>query len=147
MTKTERYMWLANDLLLTVAAVSLIINLVGQTASGYAFSGSHGQATELLYDAFILLVAAAALGVWLSKWLAPAAAWVIGACLLLGLVIDRVVGLYFSLTWYWTLAVVALEVSLVLASYRWRGKAVSNYWLAGILLAVSLVSCVMAWLG
>ncbi|MGO2071408.1 hypothetical protein [Lactobacillus delbrueckii] len=86
-------------------------------------------------------------GVWLSKWLAPAAAWVIGACLLLGLVIDRVVGLYFGLTWYWTLAVVALEVSLVLASYRWRGKAVSNYWLAGILLAVSLVSCVMAWLG
>ncbi|MGZ1178386.1 hypothetical protein ACXO18_06440 [Lactobacillus delbrueckii subsp. bulgaricus] len=144
MTKTERYMWLANDLLLTAAAVSLIINLVGQTASGYAFSGSHGQATELLYDAFILLVAAAALG---SKWLAPAAAWVIGACLLLGLVIDRVVGLYFGLTWYWTLAVVALEVSLVLASYRWRGKAVSNYWLAGILLAVSLVSCVMAWLG
>ncbi|MGZ1130061.1 hypothetical protein ACXO2W_06275 [Lactobacillus delbrueckii subsp. bulgaricus] len=135
MTKTERYMWLANDLLLTAAAVSLIINLVGQTASGYAFSGSHGQATELLYDAFILLVAAAALG---SKWLAPAAAWVI---------IDRVVGLYFGLTWYWTLAVVALEVSLVLASYRWRGKAVSNYWLAGILLAVSLVSCVMAWLG
>ncbi|MBT8895325.1 hypothetical protein BTI50_04920 [Lactobacillus delbrueckii subsp. bulgaricus] len=128
-------MWLANDLLLTAAAVSLIINLVGQTASGYAFSGSHGQATELLYDAFILLVAAAALG---SKWLAPAAAWVI---------IDRVVGLYFGLTWYWTLAVVALEVSLVLASYRWRGKAVSNYWLAGILLAVSLVSCVMAWLG
>lgn len=105
MTKTERYMWLANDLLLTAAAVSLIINLVGQTASGYAFSGSHGQATELLYDAFILLVAAAALG---SKWLAPAAAWVIGACLLLGLVIDRVVGLYFGLTWYWTLAVVAL---------------------------------------
>ncbi|MGZ1186818.1 hypothetical protein ACXO3P_06650 [Lactobacillus delbrueckii subsp. bulgaricus] len=96
MTKTERYMWLANDLLLTAAAVSLIINLVGQTASGYAFSGSHGQATELLYDAFILLVAAAALG---SKWLAPAAAWVI---------IDRVVGLYFGLTWYWTLAVVAL---------------------------------------
>lgn len=135
MTKTERYMWLANDLLLTAAAVSLIINLVGQTASGYAFSGSHGQATELLYDAFILLVAAAALG---SKWLAPAAAWVI---------IDRVVGLYFGLTWYWTLAVVDLEVSLVLASYRWRGKAVSNYWLAGILLAVSLVSCVMAWLG
>lgn len=131
-------MWLANDLLLTAAAVSLIINLVGQTASGYAFSGSHGQATELLYDAFILLVAAAALGVWLSKWLAPAAAWVI---------IDRVVGLYFGLTWYWTLAVVALEVSLVLASYRWRGKAVSNYWLAGILLAVSLVSCVMVWLG
>ena len=34
MTKTERYMWLANDLLLTAAAVSLIINLVGQTASG-----------------------------------------------------------------------------------------------------------------
>ena len=102
---------------------------------------------QLLYDAFILLVAAAALGVWLSKWLAPAAAWVIGACLLLGLVIDRVVGLYFGLTWYWTLAVVALEVSLVLASYRWRGKAVSNYWLAGILMAVSLVSCVMAWLG
>lgn len=96
MTKTERYMWLANDLLLTAAAVSLIINLVGQTASGYAFSGSHGQATELLYDAFILLVAAAALG---SKWLAPAAARVI---------IDRVVGLYFGLTWYWTLAVVAL---------------------------------------
>jgi hypothetical protein len=133
MTKTERYMWLANDLLLTAAAVSLIINLVGQTASGYAFSGSHGQATELLYDAFILLVAAAALGVWLSKWLAP--------------VIDRVVGLYFGLTWYWTLAVVALAVSLVLASYRWRGKAVFNYWLAGILLAVSLVSCVMAWVG
>lgn len=77
---------------------------------------------QLLYDAFILLVAAAALGVWLSKWLAPAAAWVIGACLLLGLVIDRVVGLYFGLTWYWTLAVVALEVSLVLASYRWRGR-------------------------
>lgn len=99
---------------------------------------------QLLYDAFILLVAAAALG---SKWLAPAAAWVIGACLLLGLVIDRVVGLYFGLTWYWTLAVVALAVSLVLASYRWRGKAVFNYWLAGILLAVSLVSCVMAWLG
>lgn len=40
-------------------------------------------------------------------WLAPAAAWAIGACLLLGLVIDRVVGLYFGLTWYWTLAVVA----------------------------------------
>lgn len=39
MAKTERYMWLANDLLLTAAAVSLIINLVGQTASGYAFSG------------------------------------------------------------------------------------------------------------
>ncbi|MFV4948212.1 hypothetical protein, partial [Lactobacillus delbrueckii] len=96
---------------------------------------------------FILLVAAAALGVWLSKWLAPAAAWVIGACLLLGLVIDRAVGLYFGLTWYWTLAVVALAVSLVLASYRWRGKAVFNYWLAGILLAVSLVSCVMAWVG
>ena len=81
----------------------------------------HGQATELLYDAFILLVVAAALGVWLSKWLAPAAAWVIGVYLLLGLVIDRVVGLYFGLTWYWTLAVVAL--------------------------AVSLVSCVMVWLG
>jgi hypothetical protein len=58
-----------------------------------------------------------------------------------------VVGLYFGLTWYWTLAVVALAVSLVLASYRWRGKAVFNHWLAGILLAVSLVSCVMAWLG
>ncbi|MCD9219263.1 hypothetical protein LUB13_07630 [Lactobacillus delbrueckii subsp. lactis] len=40
MTKTECYMWLVNDLLLTAA--------------------------ELLYDAFILLVAAAALGVWLS---------------------------------------------------------------------------------
>ncbi|WP_274606566.1 hypothetical protein [Lactobacillus delbrueckii] len=40
---------------------------------------------------------------------------------MLGLVIDRAVGLYFGLTWYWTLAVVAL--------------------------AVSLVSCVMAWLG
>lgn len=52
MTKTERYMWLANDLLLTAAAVSLIINLVGQTASGYAFSGSHGQATELLLLCF-----------------------------------------------------------------------------------------------
>ncbi|GEA70460.1 hypothetical protein LOB22_04350 [Lactobacillus delbrueckii subsp. lactis] len=64
---------------------------------------------------------------------------------MLGLVIDRVVGLYFGLTWYWTLAVVALAVSLV--SYRWRGKAVFNHWLAGILLAVSLVSCVMAWLG
>lgn len=33
-------------------------------------------------------------------WLAPAVAWAIGACLLLGLVIDRVVGLYFGLTWY-----------------------------------------------
>lgn len=43
MTKTERYMWLANDLLLTAAAVSLIINLFGQTASGYAFSGSMGR--------------------------------------------------------------------------------------------------------
>ncbi|GEA78404.1 hypothetical protein LDE04_05840 [Lactobacillus delbrueckii subsp. lactis] len=51
------------------------------------------------------------------------------------------------MTWYWTLAVVALAVSLVLASYRWRGKAVFNYWLAGILLAISLVSCVMAWVG
>lgn len=147
MAKTERYMWLANDLLLTAAAVSLIINLVGQTASGYAFSGSHGRAAVLLYDAFILLVAVAVLGVWLSKRLAPAAAWVVGICLLLGLVIDRAVGLYFGLTWYWTLAVVALAVSLVLASYRWRGKAVFNYWLAGILLAVSLVSCVMSWLG
>ena len=106
-----------------------------------------GRQQNCFYDAFILLVAAAALGAWLSKWLAPAAAWVIGACLLLGLVIDRAVGLYFGLTWYWTLAVVALAVSLVLASYRWRGKAVFNYWLAGILLAVSLVSCVMAWVG
>ena len=68
MTKTERYMWLANDLLLTAAAVSLIINLVGQTASGYAFSGSHGQATELLYDAFILLVAA---GNWRLPFAGP----------------------------------------------------------------------------
>lgn len=80
-----------------------------------------GRQQNCFYDAFILLVAAAALGAWLSKWLAPAAAWVIGVCLLLGLVIDRVVGLYFGLAWYWTLAVVAL--------------------------AVSLVSCVMAWLG
>lgn len=39
-------------------------------------------------------------------WLALAAAWVVGICLLLCLVIDRVVGLYFGLTWYWTLAVV-----------------------------------------
>ncbi|GHN35834.1 hypothetical protein [Lactobacillus delbrueckii] len=84
MTKTERYMWLANDLLLTAAAVSLIINLVGQTASGYAFSGSHGQATELLYDAFILLVAAAALVARCRGCFGSLAEQVAGSCSSLG---------------------------------------------------------------
>lgn len=128
-TKRTKVMWLISSLVLTLAAVGIVINLVGQVASGYAFEGAGGSTKEAFFDAYVLAFIFATLSPQFSRFLHPIIAWTISIFILVCLFVDRfIVPFGISLDWYWVLETIMVAINQVYLTYLWRGELKTRDW-------------------